>query len=149
KYTSALPLNARNYFVSGTYYFENVHINANNQELVGGRPAPGELLLNGTPACGSDPAGTVGTGVKFILGGNSTLSADNPRGKIELFARQGGPASDGTQTISVQTVQGTDAGVQPGTPGGWLPSTLSASDTVMWVGNGTNPALTVHGLAYV
>jgi hypothetical protein len=46
-------------------------------------------------------------------------------------------------------VQATDPGVQPATPGGWMPSTLSASDTVMWVGNGTNPALTVHGLVYV
>jgi hypothetical protein len=141
KYTSTNYLPGKNnYFVSGVYYFVDVNIDVRKMQIVGGaKSSPSEQSLL-TP-CASDPAGTVGTGVRWILGGSSAINVRDPSGLIELFERVNGPASEGTQGISIQTVQGSD-------PGGWPASSLGVNDLVLQEGNGNTPLAAIHGLVY-
>jgi hypothetical protein len=169
KYTAAPTFTEHNYMVSGTYYFENVDLRLVNEDLVGGRNNPGETPINGTTPCDpnvntddpTDPAaaGYRGTGVKLIMGGTSSLFADNPKGSAELFARCPPlpPATvadpcdpdsaldsitEGTRGISFMSVPAT-------APAPWVPSSLTVtSNPIIGVGNGTNPALTFQGLIY-
>jgi len=141
-------LAADNYFASGVYYFAGIGtLSVTTQHVVGGQPATDETVLNaGGGACATDAqAGVTGTttGVKFILGGNSSILTDDPSGSVELFTRDGGNVADeGTQGVSLQTVP-------TGTALPWLASTLGAGDAVLRVGNGNNPALSIHGMVYV
>ncbi len=147
KYTSAPVFAADNYFASGVYYFDNVGtITISSERAVAGKQASNELLINGNVACATDAqAGVSGsaTGVKFIFGGNSALLVDNPSGEMEMFSWDDGVAGSstaGTEGISIQTVDTTS--------GGWTKSTLAAGDAVIRVGDGTNTALSVHGMVY-
>lgn len=145
---TAPVLAANTYFASGVYYFENVVMNVTSERVVGGAPASDETVLNGNAPCATDAqAGltgpNVGTGVKFILGKGSAIRVNTPSGQMELFARQTDAADEGTQGISIQTVQASDGGVWAGRA-----STLTAADSVLQVGNGDNAALTLHGMTY-
>lgn len=149
-YTTAPSLASNNYFASGVYYFRNVGtISVTSQKVVAGKAGTGESLVNGNVACATDTlAGVTGsaTGVKFIFGGNSAIVVDDPSGAVEMFARNGGdPATEGTQGISLQTVQADQVSTSPPK---WMASTLAAGDPVIQVGNGTNAALSIHGLVY-
>ncbi|HZQ27731.1 MAG TPA: hypothetical protein VFA94_08530 [Acidimicrobiales bacterium] len=142
-YTTPIALAGETYFVSGVYYLVNTSLSAGSENVVGGMPGP-DMPIN-PAACTNDAAAGAGsgTGVKFILGGTSTISAGNPHGAIELFSRRGGdPAVEGTQRISVMTVPA-------GSPAPWVASTLGVTDAALQVGNGNNPALVVHGMVHV
>ena len=150
KYTTAPVLASNNYFASGIYYFQNVGtITLDNEKVVAGKAGTGESLVNANSPCATDAqAGITGsaTGVKFIFGGNSSLLVDDPSGALEMFARNGGDeATEGTQGISLQTVQADQVSTSPPM---WQASTLGAGDAVIRVGNGNNPAFTIHGMVY-
>ncbi len=148
KYTSLnLANNNRYYFVSGIYYFVNVQIEVSHQiEVVGGAkhiPAPPALPEESqlTP-CASDPVGTAGIGVKFLLGGTSSIDVTNPGGQMELFGRDNGdPTVEGTQDIAIQTVPSS-------APNPWVPSSLTPTDLVLNVSSGNTPFAAIHGLVY-
>jgi hypothetical protein len=143
-YSSSIALNTSNYFVSGVYYFLNVPLSlSGSQIVVAGAPTAGDTNLNGNAPCNGtgDPAGTAGTGVKFIFGGSSFI--DIQKGQMELFTRDGGPASEGTQGVSIMAVKSTASG--------WTKSSLDISGSsapVVNVGNGSQPQLAIHGLIY-
>jgi hypothetical protein len=151
-------LGDHSYFISGAYYFVDVNLTLKDQDLRGGAidttTTPPETAVNTTasPCDGvkdTDVPGGVlnGTGVKVILGGSSSLHANNPDGKLELFARKGGAASEGTQGVSVMTVPNTAAVIAAG----WLPSTLStagSSDSSLQVDGNPGVVLGVHGMVY-
>lgn len=140
----------KHYFVSGVYYFDipddpatpepEQVIEVRRMELVGGSPRPGESAqLTG---CAADPAGTTGTGVKFILGGSSAIRVRNPAGQMELFGRAGGNAAEeGTQGVTIQTVPAS-------APAGYNVSSLGPGQLVLEAGVGNTPFTAIHGLVY-
>lgn len=151
RYTS-INLADDNYFATGVYYFQNIGaLDVRKRQVVGGKAHADEASTTLLTACGTDanvPVGTTlpaGTGVKFILGGNSYIPVSNPSGRMELFSRQGGVVADeGTQGISVQTV------TSDVFPGAWAVSTLtdSAGNAVLSEESGNTPALVIHGGVY-
>lgn len=146
------------YFASGVYYFKNVDLTITDRDLFAGRPISlTDIFTTGTPctndlaAAGLPGAGITGTGVKLILGGSSRIVADNPRGVVEIYARAGGDASEGTQDVSVMTVPQSPPAAAGGT---WTPSTndfasLRFGVTNVTGGGGQTMSLGVHGLVYV
>jgi hypothetical protein len=142
-YNQAPNLAARNYFASGVYYFNDVGTWVIKQEtVVGGQPGPSEELI--TPDLINVPndtnlPGASGSGVRFILGGNSRIDMQT-QSTLELFARSE-MAGEGTPGISLQTV--TTSG------GGWNPSTLGVTSNVLTVENGTSPQAVFHGRIHV
>jgi hypothetical protein len=159
KYTTTNLLLAKdNYFVSGVYYLENVTLDVRKLQIVGGQSSPDEVAtkLPGAPPCGSDADGGgtgSGTGVKLILGGTSNIAVAIPSGRLELFSRLGGAATEGTAGISVQTVcksSSTVPGVQcaVGQGGaGWIASSLTDTQAVLSQ-TGNTPRLRIHGQVY-
>lgn len=150
-YTTAPVLASNNYFASGVYYFENVgQIVVDNEKIVGGKAGTGESLVNGNVACATDTLAGVtnaGSGVRFIFGGNTSLLVDDPSGAVELFSRNDAddPTDEGAEGISLQTVRSDQVTTSPPQ---WMASTLGAGDPVIQVGNGTNAALSIHGMVY-
>lgn len=158
KYTS-IVLAKDNYFVSGVYYFANVGtLDVRKLQIVGGQPSGADEQATALlTSCGSDadaPGAASGTGVKFILGGNSAINVRNPSGRLELFSRLGGAGNEGTQGISLQTVCGTPGVSYPGVacgsgaPGSFAPSTLTDAQAVLQEGIGNTPRLRIHGQVY-
>lgn len=170
RYTS-LPLTDNNYFASGVYYFQDVNLEVRQGSLIGGAAATDEAKLssatcnkpNGSPVTDADVDGVNGyvpngTGVKLILGGTSSLVAENPQGVVELFSRRAatGAAGEGTQRVSVMTV---DDSVPTTTPFTYLRSTRDFGETRLGVANtnsgggggggGSTIEMVVHGASYV
>ena len=144
-YSGSITLAASNYFVSGVYYFVNVSfVLSNNEIIVAGAPSTADVNTNGNTPCnggGDAGSGAVGTGVKWIFGGTSSIDVE--KGQVELFRREGGPASEGSQGVSLMTV-GTNAS-------GWTKSSLDVTGSptnVITVGSGNQPQLAIHGLVY-
>lgn len=166
RYTS-INLDTNNYFASGVYYFEDVDLMLSKGSITGGMPDDdnGETKTtqasckkaNGDQVTDADVNGagsSNGTGVKFILGGSSRIIADNPKGVIELFARQAPSdavaAAEGTQRVSVMTVKST-------TTRSGVTYTRSAHDFTSVVfgvandssgGGGSTLEMVVHGGVY-
>jgi hypothetical protein len=153
-YVAALPLNQKNYFVSGVYLFSNIVIDVGGgTEIIGGRQGATEPKITSAIPCSNDSAAAVtptGTGVEWILGGTSRMHVDNQPGTtVELFRRAGGVvATEGTQGISFRSVR---LGSGLTVPAVWLPhvSTLTATSLILDEDSGNNPAFSVHGLTYV
>ena len=115
-YTAAPQLGARNYFISGVYYFDNVGPWAGNggDEVVGGNN-PSDPTNTGPGSinpCVADPEAAdrapgshgSGYGVQWIFGGNSRLELKN-NDKILLHTRAPGRTETATTPgISLQTV---------------------------------------------
>jgi Tfp pilus assembly protein PilX len=147
---STLPLTAQNYFVSGVYYFESVTLDFNGGKTgVAGRMGPGDTNINGDTPCSNDSAGAaVGlpattAGAKFILGGSSRIHVGNsPGDHLEIFSRQFGAATEGSQEVSVISV--TSANLT-GAGSGFVASSLGPSDAIVGVDSGDKPQLVVHG----
>lgn len=138
----------QNYFVSGVYYFVDVDLTVTGtQEVVAGRRGASEADSLGLTACSNDlaQAGNLptdtDTGVKWLFGGSTTLTTTNSGGSIEIFARSGGPASEGTQGVPIMQVLGAS--------GTWTNSTRTASQNIIDIQSGTNPAMVAHGIIYV
>ena len=116
KYTSNIHFaaNTTDFFESGVYYFtggfgalDNGNNGTDNLYVIGGQPGPGDLnqISQNSPcwsALTSSPyytQGSGGTGVEWIIGGNTWFDVHSVH--LELFTRQGGPASEGAQGISL------------------------------------------------
>ena len=145
-YTSAPVLGAHNLFVSGTYYFHNAgRMLVQNATVIGGE-RPDEIRINaGSSPCDvvPDDPGAAGTGVKWLLGGSSWLDV-GANANVELYRRQGNPASEGQGGISLQAVTGT-------APTGMAVSTRGLAGTstpLVVVSGGSTGQLTIHGLVY-
>jgi hypothetical protein len=143
----SVALTARNYFASGVYYFDNVGtMDLTGKSLFGGNSASNETTVTATSdarPCSNDLAvpGTVGSGVKFILGGTSAVVTGN-NGFIELFARQGGASStEGRQGVTLMTV--------PPSTANWDPSPIdyatARAGEASCGGGGSNIGFVVHG----
>ncbi len=96
-YTSAPALDGENYFVSGDYYFSNFGVfDMGHAVVIGGRPGGVSLgdtmpvLTGHAPGCATALANPVvaaaetGTGVTWVLGGNSSINV-GVQGELELF----------------------------------------------------------------
>jgi len=185
-----MPLNTgngnnpgQNYFASGVYYLDNVTIDVSNAIVFAGAPHTGKTYLGDEydetsaltafnssyqPCSGDSVAnaatgndGTVnGTGVKFILGGNSSILVDNPKGYLELYARYvpyagSGPnttakaqaATEGTQGVSVMSVPASTASPWDAMPLGY--SSLCFGQGNANGGGGSHMGLATHGEVYV
>ena len=148
RYTVAPNLAARNYFVSGTYYFDNVGTWGSGGEIVGGHnPADPQLPSGSISPCVVNPASTDATpggngsgyGVQWIFGGNSSIVMGTGD-RILLHTRVPGPNEpDATPGISFQTITADQAG------GGYVTST--ASPAVIDAGGG-QPRFSSFGLMY-
>lgn len=142
KYTGAINLTKPTYFVSGTYYFENATISlSNGASVVGGALGPESNILGLVP-CANDGAfpSATGTGVKWLLGGTSSISIASNGAHMELHSRRGGAATDdGTDGITL-------AQIPAGAPGGWLSSTFLPSSNIFDESSGSNPDVSVHGI---
>ncbi|MCU1671980.1 MAG: hypothetical protein JWN77_93 [Frankiales bacterium] len=96
-YTSPPVLGDNNYFKSGVYYFNDVGTwNIAKQSVVGGTSG-GEASELALP-CYNELAPN-GSGVEFVLRGNSTMSVSN-QATVELFSRRPNSA-DGSPGISL------------------------------------------------
>jgi hypothetical protein len=136
------------YFASGVYYFDNVNIVIGGVAVAGKQGSSDDksylsLTSSPPPPTPPDPAGTVGTGAEFILGGSSTIA--NTSNSLEIFDRAGGPSSDGSPNVSLLQV------VAPPTPQtlppGWDPSQLPLGTPIANV-KGNNVNFIVHGIVY-
>lgn len=143
RYSVAPALLARNYFVSGTYYFEDIGTWITTGEIVGGFNSEDANPLN---ACVADPAATDATpgsngsgfGVQWIFGGTSRLAVSN-NDRVVLHARVPGPdAPSASRGISFQAVASpAPAGYKVANPSG----------PVLDAGGG-QPLFTSYGLIY-
>jgi Tfp pilus assembly protein PilX len=175
-----ISLASQNYFASGVYYLDNAILGPSGAVVFAGAPHSGATYLGNnftetskltaddashTPCSGDAVAktatgndGTVnGTGVKFILGGNSSsVFVDNPGGYMEIYSRwvpEGAGAAaqataEGAQGISVMTVPA--SGTSP-----WNPMSTNFTRVCLGQGNGaggggggSNMGLAVHGRVY-
>ena len=145
-YTAAPVLGAHNLFVSGTYYFHNVGRMLVQDSTVIGGERPDEIRINaGDTPCDvvADDPDAAGTGIKWLLGGNSWLDVGT-NANLELFRRQGNLASEGQSGISLQAV------TSPA-PTGMTASTRGMAGTttpLVTVSGGSTGQLTIHGLVY-
>jgi hypothetical protein len=145
-YTSAPALAPHNLFISGTYYFHDVgRLLVQDATVIGGE-RPDEIRINaGSSPCEvvPDDADAAGTGVKWLFGGTSWLDIGTSA-NIELFARQGNPASEGQSGISLQAVSAP-------APTGMTASSRSGTGTstpLVLVSGGSTGQLAIHGLLY-
>jgi hypothetical protein len=131
------------YFASGVYYFDNVNlvIGPTTGNGVGttfaGAAGPDKPVAAVPPQC-DNPQAPNGTGAEFIFGGTSTLS--DTKNTLEIFARSGGPLSEGSPGLSLLQV-GAPPLPQTGPP--WDPST---APVIVNVSNSVN--FYVHGIVY-
>lgn len=144
-YTTAaqFAMSSTNYMVSGVYYLNNLGAINLGSALVGGAPSTNESSVNGITPCDNDAAHAAqasGTGVKVILGGNTSISVGNNT-DFELYSRRGGAASEGTQGLSIMSVESST--------GGWNMTTQDPSSNILSVGNGAHANMAIHGLVYV
>lgn len=128
------------YLRTGTYYFNNVTLDITGT-IIGGEPPPGEGPDVGFPtdceeAISADTG--LGTGVKFIFGGNSRFDGVT---KMELFARQGGVVSeDGEMGMSLHA---------PATAGnGFAASTIPLGTDLLHMSEDNGPDIVLHGLVF-
>lgn len=136
-------LTDENYFTSGVYLFEDISIAiGNGQVVVAGARGTDEDDVLGLDACANDSAapGTVGSGVKWLFGGSSSISIDSDGGALEAFGRQDGAAGEGTEGVTIMQVPAQS---------GWSASTLGPSQDVITMQPGNNPRVAVHGITYV
>ena len=144
KYTGVIDITTPAYFGSGTYYFEDAAVTiGKGASVVGGSPGAEHPVLGLTP-CATDGAvlGSVGSGVKWIFGGTSTLSFSASGAATELFSRRGGDdVSDGTLGVVISQVQ-----ANPTPPSGWVASTLLPANDLLFEGAGSQPSVAIHGI---
>lgn len=153
RYTSSSQFqfasNQRAYFASGIYHLHNVGEVQFEGGVIGGAPsvAHGESTKSGVVPCSTDaaalttrPTATInGTGVVFILGGNSRLKvASSSSNKVELFARRNTvPNANQTDGVSVIAPRAAGSGASK-----WTEQQAIVLDS-------TQPMLIFHGLVYV
>jgi hypothetical protein len=134
----------------GNNYDESSLLTADDSTHI---PCSGDAVASA--ATGND--GSVnGTGIKIILGGSSSVSADNPKGFMELYARwvpegagaQAQADAEGAQGVSVMTVP-------TGTGSPWNPVPLNYANVCVGQGGsggggggGSNMGIAVHGRVY-
>jgi hypothetical protein len=150
KYTQPINLTNDNYFASGIYYFNGAPISVGDANLVGGQPGPGEstIVTSMSPCANDAQAGDAnnGTGVEFILGGNSTISVG--KGSFELYSRRpptSAGTSEGTPGLSIRTVP-------PAPPSGYdawsLGATGHPTDYFLSTAMGNHAHMALHGFVY-
>lgn len=149
-YTSPPALDGENYFVSGDYYFSNFGVfDVGHAVVIGGQPGGPSLgetppvLTGHAPSCNTALANPIvaaaetGTGVTWVLGGNSSIDI-GVQGELELFRRR-----QGSHTVSLITVEPSTA------TGGYVQSTLTATGTpAITTKSGNSNDLVVHGMVY-
>lgn len=139
KYTS-LSLGSSNYFMSGAYYFENVDIVLQNQDLIAGFPggqgdAPKLVNTNCAAEQAHDRSLGGGGGATFYLGGSSRIEVRNGAG-LEIFRRRVNETA-----LAVYAVEASG--------GGALASTLDWNDMILETKSGSNNDVAIHGLVWV
>lgn len=163
------------FFKPGVYYldvgkmmFDNGKTPPNDLFLIGGKPAEGDVpefadespcwdeIQAGTGDPGNSWSTAVGTGVTFILGGDTWWDIHTVN--LEFFTRTGGPKSEGAQGIAVRETCTTRTPTSPPTgslsgpscPAGWAPSELGRPNQIFQAdANNHNPRVKLHGRMYV
>ena len=142
KYTSAPTLLSNNYFVSGTYYFEDIGQWSTAGSIVGGYnpddPSPLAACVANPKTTDATPGGHGGGyGVQWIFGGDSSLNLSS-QDEVLLHTRSPGPDESGaTPGISFQTVTAAGGGYK-----------LKPANTSVLDASGGQPAFTSYGLIY-
>ena len=147
KYTSrpTFSSSGKYYFASGVYYFHNVGTITLNGQVFGGAPGSESQLFTGITPCANDaaanarvPGSATGSGVEFVLGGNSRITLGNSTSnKVELFSRApANPDAEGTPGVSIYAPRTAGSGYSA-----W--NTTSALDLPR-----AKPQIVIHGLVY-